>query len=112
MFINETHSFYIIAKISKPSNVSDGYLDRKLSIFHKALLNLDIEVFDGHDNIYILRDVMYSATDVFDIISSEMIRIVSTDTSIPASEKKLYELSSRIDSVTVSEYIQDNTYTL
>ncbi len=53
---------------------------------------------------------MYSSSaDIIDILSNEMIRLVSHDESITASEKKLYELSASSDSIIVSEFLPDNT---
>ena len=112
MFIHETHSFYIIARFAVQNNAHESYMERKLSIFNQALSNLDVEALDGYDYIWMVKDVMYSAADIFDIINNEMVRLVATASDIPASEKKLYELSSRTDSIIVSEFIQENTYRL
>ena len=50
-----------------------------------------------------------SSADIADILSNEMIRLVSHDESIAASEKKLYELSASNDNIIVSEFLPDNT---
>ena len=72
-----------------------------MSILRKA--------FEAGD-VWQLKDVMYSSSaDIIDILSNEMIRLVSHDESITASEKKLYELSASSDSIIVSEFLPDNT---
>lgn len=113
MYIHQTHSFYIIARLSETKGAPEGYLEKKYSIFESALSNIGVEKINNHDDVWQLKDVMYaSAEDVYDIISNEMIRLVSKDSAISSSEKKLYELSSLNDKIIVSEYLRNNTYTL
>lgn len=113
MLVHETHSFYVIVKLDNCKNAPDGYLEKKNAIFSKVLTNIGLEKVVDFDGIWQFKDVMYSASDdIFDIISNEMIRIVAQDTSIAASEKKLYELSAANDHIIVSEYLTSNTYTI
>lgn len=111
MFVHETHSFYVIVKLDTCKNAPNGYLEKKNVLFNKVLINIGMDKVADFDGIWQLKDVMYaSADDVFDIISNEMIRLVSQDGSIASSEKKLYELSAANDHIIVSEYLTDNTY--
>lgn len=111
MFVHETHSFYIIVKLDNCKNAPSDYLEKKNTIFSKVLSNIGVEKVADFDGIWQLKDVMYaSSDDIYDIISNEMVRLVSQDESIAASEKKLYELSSANDHIIVSEYLTDNTY--
>lgn len=113
MFIHETHSFYIIAKLDNCKNAPDGYLEKKMAIFNQVMHNVGIVKVANMDNLWQLNEVMYATSrDVLDILSNEMIRLVSKDETIAASEKKLYEISSLNDSIVVSEYLQDNTFIL
>ncbi|MDE7168904.1 MAG: hypothetical protein K2N67_01760 [Mucispirillum sp.] len=113
MFIHQTHNFYIIANISDGDNGSAEYLKKKREIFNSVLLNIGAVKVEPYTRLWQLSDVMYSAAaDVYDIISNEMIRIVTADQSVPVSEKKLYELSAAKDHVIVCEFASDNTYVL
>lgn len=110
MFVHETHSFYVIAKLGSCKNAPAGYLEKKEAIFSKVLSNIGVEKAFDAGNVWQLKDVMYaSSTDLADILSNEMIRLVSSDESIAASEKKLYELSSSNDNIIVSEFLPENT---
>ncbi len=83
---------------------------QKLIIFSKVLSNIGVEKAFEAGDVWQLKDVMYSSSaDIIDILSNEMIRLVSHDESITASEKKLYELSASSDSIIVSEFLPDNT---
>ena len=110
MFVHETHNFYVIIKLDNCKNAPVGYLEKKNALFMKVLTNIGLEKVVDFDEIWQLRDVMYaSSSDVYDIISNEMVRLVSHDDTIAASEKKLYELSSDHDHIIVSEYLAGNT---
>lgn len=110
MFVHETHSFYVIAKLGSCKNAPAGYLEKKEAIFSKVLSNIGVEKALDAGYVWQLKDVMYaSSTDLADILSNEMIRLVSSDESIAASEKKLYELSSSNDNIIISEFLPDNT---
>lgn len=110
MFVHESHSFYLIAKLGSCKNAPDGYLEKKEAVFNKVLSNIGVEKTVEIGNVWQLKDVMYSSSaDVIDIIINEMIRLVSNDDSISASEKKLYELSASNDTLIVSEFSSDNT---
>lgn len=110
MFVHETHSFYVIAKLGSCKNAPAGYLEKKEAIFSKVLSNIGVEKAFEAGDIGQLKDVMYaSSVDIADILSNEMIRLVSHDESIAASEKKLYELSASNDNIIVSEFLPDNT---
>ena len=113
MFVHETHSFYIIVKLDNCKNAPAGYLEKKNTLFNKVLENIGIDKVADFDGIWQLKDVMYSsADDIFDIISNELVRLVSQDSTIAASEKKLYELSAANDQIIVSEYLTDNTFVI
>ena len=85
-------------------------LRKKEAIFSKVLSNIGVEKAFEAGDVWQLKDVMYSSSaDIIDILSNEMIRLVSHDESITASEKKLYELSASSDSIIVSEFLPDNT---
>lgn len=113
MFVHETHNFYVIIKLDNCKNAPVGYLEKKNALFMKVLTNIGLEKVVDFDEIWQLRDVMYaSSSDVYDIISNEMVRLVSHDDTIAASEKKLYELSSENDHIIVSEYLAGNTYVI
>ena len=110
MFVHETHSFYVIAKLGSCKNAKAHYLEKKEAIFSKVLSNIGVEKAFEAGDVWQLKDVMYSSSaDIIDILSNEMIRLVSHDESITASEKKLYELSASSDSIIVSEFLPDNT---
>ncbi len=110
MFVHETHSFYVIAKLGNCINAPAGYLEKKEAIFSKVLSNVGVEKAFEAGDVWQLKDVMYaSSADIADILSNEMIRLVSHDESIAASEKKLYELSASNDNIIVSEFLPDNT---
>lgn len=110
MFVYETHSFYVIAKLGSCKNAPAGYLEKKEAIFSKVLSNVGVEKAFKAGDVWQLKDVMYAASsDIIDILSNEMIRLVSHDDSIAASEKKLYELSASNDDIIVSEFLPDNT---
>lgn len=110
MFVHETHSFYVIAKLGSCKNAPAGYLEKKEAIFSKVLSNIGVEKAFEAGDVWQLKDVMYaSSSDIIDILSNEMIRLVSRDESIAASEKKLYELSASNDDIIVSEFLPDNT---
>ena len=110
MFVHETHSFYVIAKLGSCKNAPAGYLEKKEAIFSKVLSNVGVEKAFDFGDVWQLKDVMYVASsDIIDILSNEMIRLVSYDDSISASEKKLYELSAANDNIIVSEFLTDNT---
>lgn len=113
MFVHETHSFYIIVHFLEYKEGSENYLSKKQEIFEKALSNIGgFEKLLNHDNIWNLKDVMYSrAEDVFDIINNEMIRVVTKDESVSTAEKKVYELHKGSDKVIISEYSRENNYT-
>lgn len=113
MFVHETHSFYVIVRLDNCKNAPEGYLEKKNAIFSKVLTNIGLEKVVDFDGIWQLKEVMYSSSDdIYDIISNEMIRLVSQDAEIAASEKKLYELSAVNDHIIVSEYLTSNTYTI
>ena len=110
MFVHETHSFYVIAKLGSCKNAKADYLEKKEAIFSKVLSNIGVEKAFEAGDVWQLKDVMYSSSaDIIDILSNEMIRLVSHDESITASEKKLYELSASSDSIIVSEFLPDKT---
>ncbi len=111
MFVHETHSFYILAKLDSCKNAPARYLEKKYALFNNVLSNVGIDKVAGFEDLWQLKEQMYSSSsDVFDILSNEMIRLVSQDTSIPTSEKKLYELSPANDHIIISEYLTENTY--
>lgn len=111
MFVHETHNFFIMATMKTFEGAPADYLERKLGYFSKALANSGAEPVGSHPNVWMLNEVMYSsAGDVFDIIEGEVVRIASSDKSIPADQKGIYHLSPRYDKILVSEYIQDNMY--
>lgn len=61
---------------------------KKEAVFNKVLSNIGVEKTVETGNVWQLKDVMYSSSaDVIDIIINEMIRLVSNDDSISASEK-------------------------
>ena len=110
MFVHEPHSFHVIAKLGSCKNAPAGYLEKKEAIFSKVLSNVGVEKAFEAGDVWQLKDVMYaSSADIIDILSNEMIRLVSHDESITASEKKLYELSASNDNIIVSEFLPDNT---
>ena len=43
MFVHETHSFYVIAKLGSCKNAPAGYLEKKEAIFSKVLSNVGVE---------------------------------------------------------------------
>lgn len=110
MFVHETHSFYIMAKLGTCKNAPTGYIEKKEAIFTKVLSNIGVEKTFENGDVWQLKDVMYASSgDIVDILNNEMIRLVSHDESISASEKKLYELSVANDNIIVSEFLPDNT---
>lgn len=110
MFVHETHSFYIIAKLGACKNAPAGYIEKKEAFLGKVLSNIGAERTLEIGGVWQLKDVMYaSSDDIMDILSNEMIRLVSRDEGITASEKKLYELSTPNDKIVVSEFLSDNT---
>ncbi len=110
MLVHETHSFYVVAKLGSCKNAPVGYLEKKEAIFSNVLSNIGAEKTFEAGDVWQLKDVIYvSSLDIIDIISNEMIRLVSYDESIAVSEKKLYELSASNDNIIVSEFLLDNT---
>ena len=43
MFVHETHSFYVIAKLGSCKNAKADYLEKKEAIFSKVLSNIGVE---------------------------------------------------------------------
>ncbi len=110
MFVNEVHNFYVMVKIGEAKNAPTGYVEKKGAIFNQILSHIGAEKVADFDNVWHLKNVMYSSSgDVLDIISNEMIRLVAEDNSIKDDDKKLYELSATSDKVVVSEFSADNT---
>lgn len=111
MFVHETHSFFVLTTINVPKGLPLEYYSKKLGFFNKALVNVGAEIVGAHVTTWMLNDVMYAAAaDVYDIIVNEINRVVHSDASLSAEEKKLYSVSLDSDKLLISEYMVENTF--
>lgn len=111
MFVHETHSYYIMVTMKTPEGYGDDYMAKKRGYFEKAMSNIGSETVGCGLSVWMLNEVMYSSSeDVYDIINSEVIRLISSDNAISKEDKNSYMLKRETDKVIISEYSPDNSY--
>ncbi|MBQ3034401.1 MAG: hypothetical protein IJD28_08465 [Deferribacterales bacterium] len=99
MFVNETHSYYIVLSLDE----NNSSAAKKKDCFEKAVAHMGATPLSCCKSIWALNEVIYSSSDdIFDILNTEMLREGGKDC----------ELVSGKDKLLISEYVDDNTFSL
>lgn len=105
MFVNETKCFYVMYHAKETGKNSE----KKKEFFEKSMAHLGAKQITVCKAVWSLEDVVYSsASDILDIVSSEMIRFAGQDSATSAN-KNDFEFKKNEDNVVISEYNKDNT---